>query len=34
MTQTSIIATKNLYKIYGMGDIQVNALDGVDLTIN
>lgn len=33
MTQTSIIETKNLYKIYGMGDIQVNALDGVDLTI-
>ena len=34
MTRTSIIETKNLYKIYGMGDIQVNALDGVDLKID
>jgi putative ABC transport system ATP-binding protein len=34
MTQNSIIQTIKLYKIYGMGDIQVNALDGVDLHIN
>jgi len=32
--QTSIIETINLHKIYGIGDIQVNALDGVDLKIN
>jgi len=34
MSINSIIQTINLYKIYGMGDIQVNALDGVDLHIN
>jgi len=32
MTQT-IIQTHELTKIYGMGDIQVRALDGVDLRI-
>ena len=32
--QNSIIQTINLHKHYGMGDIQVNALDGVDLLIN
>jgi len=30
---STIIQTHNLHKIYGMGDIQVNALDGVDLCI-
>jgi putative ABC transport system ATP-binding protein len=34
MSKTSIIEILNLHKTYGMGDIQVNALDGVDLTIN
>jgi putative ABC transport system ATP-binding protein len=34
MSLTRIIEIINLYKTYGMGDIQVNALDGVDLTIN
>jgi putative ABC transport system ATP-binding protein len=34
MSINSIIQTIGLYKIYGMGDIQVNALDGVDLHIN
>lgn len=34
MPANSIIQTQNLYKVYGMGDIQVNALDGVDLHIN
>lgn len=34
MTQTSIIEIINLQKTYGMGDIQVKALDGVDLAIN
>ncbi len=34
MSTNSIIQTMGLYKIYGMGDIQVNALDGVDLHIN
>jgi putative ABC transport system ATP-binding protein len=34
MSTNSIIQTIGLYKIYGMGDIQVNALDGVDLHIN
>ena len=32
MTQT-IIQTHNLTKIYGMGDVQVRALDGVDVRI-
>ncbi len=32
--QNSIIQTINLHKQYGMGDILVNALDGVDLRIN
>ena len=30
---TAIIETRNLRKVYGMGDIQVNALDGVDIRI-
>jgi putative ABC transport system ATP-binding protein len=30
----SIIRTENLRKTYGMGDIQVHALDGVDIGIN
>lgn len=34
MTTHPIIRTDNLRKIYGMGEIQVNALDGVDLRIN
>ncbi|MCA9924256.1 MAG: ABC transporter ATP-binding protein [Anaerolineales bacterium] len=29
-----MIQTQNLRKIYGMGDIQVKALDGVDIHIN
>ncbi len=29
----AIIETHNLRKVYGMGDIQVNALDGVDISI-
>ena len=29
-----IIQTHNLRKVYGMGDIQVKALDGVDIQIN
>jgi putative ABC transport system ATP-binding protein len=33
MTKNTIIQTRDLRKIYGMGDIQVNALDGVDLEI-
>jgi putative ABC transport system ATP-binding protein len=33
MTQNTIIQTRNLRKTYGMGDIQVNALDGVDVEI-
>ena len=31
---TVIIETRNLRKAYGMGDIQVNALDGVDISIH
>lgn len=31
---TPIIQTHNLRKVYGMGDILVNALDGVDIDIN
>jgi putative ABC transport system ATP-binding protein len=34
MTTNTIIQTRNLRKVYGMGDIQVNALDGVDIRIN
>ena len=30
----AIIETHNLRKVYGMGDIQVTALDGVDMRIN
>jgi len=30
---TTIIQTHNLTKVYGMGDIQVRALDGVDVRI-
>jgi putative ABC transport system ATP-binding protein len=30
----AIIETHNLRKVYGMGDIQVKALDGVDIRIN
>lgn len=33
MSTTPIIQTQNLRKVYGMGYIQVNALDGVDLRI-
>ena len=31
---TPLIETVSLCKVYGMGDIQVNALDGVDLQIS
>lgn len=31
---TAIIQTHNLRKIYGMGDVQVRALDGVDVRID
>ena len=34
MSNRILIETHNLRKIYGMGDIQVNALDGVDIKIN
>ena len=34
MTQQTIIQTQNLRKIYGMGDIQVEALAGVDIHIH
>ncbi len=34
MVQRTIIETSALTKIYGMGDISVHALDGVDLKIN
>lgn len=34
MTQQTIIQTQNLRKVYGMGDIQVEALAGVDIRIN
>lgn len=34
MSTTPIIQTQGLRKVYGMGDIQVNALDGVDLRIS
>ena len=30
----AIIQTHDLRKVYGMGDIQVKALDGVDVQIN
>lgn len=30
----AIIQTRDLRKVYGMGDIQVHALDGVDIRIN
>ncbi len=33
MNQSPIIQTHNLTKVYGMGDIQVRALDGVDIRI-
>ena len=29
----SILTTKNLKKIYGSGESEVHALDGVDLTV-
>ena len=29
----TILETKDLRKIYGAGDTQVRALDGVDLTV-
>ena len=32
-TNAIIPNRKNLRKVYGMGDIQVNALDGVDISI-
>ena len=34
MKDKVIIQTHNLRKVYGMGDIQVKALDGVDIRIN
>ena len=34
MDEKAIIQTQNLSKVYGIGDLQVNALDGVDLLIN
>jgi putative ABC transport system ATP-binding protein len=33
MTKQAIIETYDLRKVYGMGDIQVKALDGVDIQI-
>ena len=30
----SILETRNLRKIYGSGDTEVRALDGVDLSVN
>ena len=33
MSETPIIETVDLVKTYGMGDIQVQALDGVSITI-
>jgi len=34
MSIKSIITTQNLRKIYGMGEVQVKALDGVDIQID
>jgi len=34
MNKKAIIETHNLHKVYGMGDIQVRALNGVDLHID
>ena len=34
MTQPAIIQTESLTKVYGMGDIMVKALDGVDIRID
>jgi len=34
METKAIIQIKDLRKVYGMGDLQVNALDGVDLLID
>ena len=34
MTQPAIIQTEGLTKVYGMGDIMVKALDGVDIRID
>lgn len=34
MAETSIIQTTDLTKVYGMGEISVRALDGVDLSID
>jgi putative ABC transport system ATP-binding protein len=34
MTQPAIIQTEDLTKVYGMGDIMVKALDGVDIRID
>jgi putative ABC transport system ATP-binding protein len=31
--QSTIIETKALTKVYGMGDIRINALDGVDMQV-
>src|SRR5262245_13712910 len=33
MNKSAIIETHNLHKVYGMGDIQVRALAGVDVGI-
>jgi putative ABC transport system ATP-binding protein len=34
MSTIEIITTQNLRKVYGMGEIEVKALDGVDIHIN
>ncbi len=34
MSTREIIATRNIRKVYGMGEIQVKALDGVDIQID
>ena len=34
MSQRTIIETHGITKIYGMGNVSVHALDGVDVTIN
>jgi putative ABC transport system ATP-binding protein len=34
MTQPAIIQTEGLTKVYGMGDVMVKALDGVDIRID
>ena len=34
MSKDAIIKTENLVKVYGMGEVQVRALDGINLRIN